>query len=147
MQNEPVQIPDTGSGIKGLCTAILVQAVLDYQELCRNGVASVKSKKSGNYSKNEISRFFDSEWCAQLLDTIGGHVSGKDISDILKKQNTNFDKEKKKIAAYSPDGILIKIFDTLSDGADFAGLNTTANISRCCNGRRKTAGGYIWKYI
>ena len=148
MATTQTQKPETGGGVEGLCTAILIQAVLDYQDLCQRGVASVKTRKEGSYSKNAITRFFKSEWCARLLATIGGHITGESIIAMLKERGADIIPNKEpELAAYTLDGKFVGTFATLKDAADFSNQNTTKNIIHCCKGRRKSSGGYVWKYI
>ena len=40
---------------------------------------------------------------------------------------------------------LIKEYQTLTDASQKTGFNI-GNISACCSGKRKTAGGYTWRY-
>ncbi len=40
-----------------------------------------------------------------------------------------------------------KIFDSQTLAAEWCGLKTSSHISGCCKGKRKTAGGYHWKFI
>ncbi|MDE6148849.1 MAG: hypothetical protein K2F81_01975 [Ruminococcus sp.] len=74
------------SAVQSLCTAILIQAVLDYQDLNKRGIVSRRDKKRGNYSKNEIARFFKSDWCGCLLESIGGNFTGEYILSCLQAQ-------------------------------------------------------------
>lgn len=46
----------------------------------------------------------------------------------------------------STDGTLIQIFASLTAAECTTGV-TKHNISQCCRGKSKTAGGYIWKYV
>lgn len=39
-----------------------------------------------------------------------------------------------------------KIFETISDAADYVG-GAYQNIAACCNGKRKTAYGFSWKWL
>lgn len=73
--------------IEELCTAVLIQAVEDYQDLNKRGLTSRTDPKSGKYSKNEIARFFNSKWCEVLLESIGSDFSGQHILNCLKAQN------------------------------------------------------------
>lgn len=41
---------------------------------------------------------------------------------------------------------LIKIWDSIIDVERELGINQ-GNISKCCKGKRKSAGGFIWKYV
>lgn len=54
-----------------------------------------------------------------------------------------------RIAQYTLDGKLIKIWDSISQASAHFGCKTTANIRRVCKGLpgRKTYKGYLWKYI
>ena len=40
-----------------------------------------------------------------------------------------------------------QIFASQTLAAEWCGLKTSTSISRCCNGERKTAGGYHWRFI
>ncbi len=75
----------TGGSIS-LCTAILIQAVLDYQELNKRGVESRNEGKRGKYSKDELACFFKSEWCDFLLTSINSNFTGEYILSCLKAQ-------------------------------------------------------------
>lgn len=80
-----IPIEKLSGGEKSLCTAILVQAILDYQDLIKRGVAS-RECKGGHYSKHEITSFFHSAWCVFLLKQIGGHYTGDRILKYIKKK-------------------------------------------------------------
>lgn len=141
-------ISETGSAISALCAAILTQAVVDYQDLCNKGARVINTRQTGRYTKNEIIKFFRSKWGGTLLEEIGGHFSGEQIIKMLEKfENEQPLKEHESIAAYTLDGKLVATFRTLLECAEFAKLKTTSGICRCCQGRKKTAGGYVWKYI
>ena len=49
------------------------------------------------------------------------------------------------IVQLSKDGEFIREWDSMSDVMRELGIPTTT-ISKCCRWKRKTAGGYIWKY-
>lgn len=52
----------------------------------------------------------------------------------------------RKVAQLSNEGDIIKVFDSAMDAARELNLQNTL-ISSCCNGRRKTTGGYRWIFI
>lgn len=56
------------------------------------------------------------------------------------------DAHKRAVLMYDKDGKLIRRFDCSHDGAKFVGLKTSADINKCCQGNRKSAGGYTWRY-
>jgi DNA polymerase sigma len=52
----------------------------------------------------------------------------------------------KPVTQHTKSGDFIKMFDSLRIASDKTSIHNSA-ISMCCYGKRKTAGGYIWKYI
>lgn len=54
-------------------------------------------------------------------------------------------KTKKKVIQYTMKNEFINEFDSLSDAGRYSGIDYK-NISAVCNGKRKSAGGYIWKF-
>lgn len=52
----------------------------------------------------------------------------------------------KQVAQYGLDGNLIKKYKCMRYAEEQTGVRYT-NISRVCNGHRKTSGGYIWKFV
>ena len=53
----------------------------------------------------------------------------------------------KQVAQYDKQTLeLIKIWDSMHDVQRELGI-ANSNISQCCKGKRKSAGGYIWKYV
>lgn len=61
------------------------------------------------------------------------------------KRKIKESQQMRQIAQYNLQGELIKVWECLHDiGRE---LNIAiSNIHKCCNGNRKTAGGFIWKY-
>lgn len=51
----------------------------------------------------------------------------------------------KPIYQYDLSENLIKEFISIQEASDDLGINRS-NIGSCCNGKRKVAGGFIWKY-
>lgn len=84
------------------------------------------------------------EWATPKENTKHATLNKLNINSLksLKKSN---EIRKVKIAQYSLDGKLIKIFDYMREVEKY-GFNYT-QVWGVCNGRRKTSKGYIWKYI
>lgn len=86
--------------------------------------------------------------CRKLpsVNQIGGYIWR--FSDECDEEN-DIDsveyKNRRFVSQYSLSGVFIKKFDSISIGARETN-QSTSNISSCCNGKRKSAGGYIWKY-
>ena len=60
------------------------------------------------------------------------------------EENPNYDKGAK-IIQYDLDGNFIKIWNNASRVEEYLGI-FKESIGRCCKGKQKTAGGFIWKY-
>ena len=52
----------------------------------------------------------------------------------------------KKVRQYSKSGEFIKEFNCVADASREYNIPTT-NISKCCKGKRHSAGKFIWKYV
>ena len=52
---------------------------------------------------------------------------------------------KNKTIQFDIHGNRLNSFDSCKEAGEYIGT-TTANICMCCNGKRKTAKGYVWKY-
>jgi hypothetical protein len=46
---------------------------------------------------------------------------------------------------YDTEGHLLRTFYSQKDAGEFLHLKNTDSISRCANGKQKTAHGYVWK--
>ena len=51
----------------------------------------------------------------------------------------------KSVMQFNKDGKCIGIFSSITEASTRTGANLS-HISSCCNGKRKTVGGYTWKY-
>lgn len=70
---------------------------------------------------------------------------GKHLSKETRKKISN-SKEKCRVAMIDKStGQIICVFPSITDAERETGINNP-HICSCCKGRRKTAGGYIWKY-
>lgn len=52
---------------------------------------------------------------------------------------------RKTVIQYTLDGVLIQSFDSLTDAANTIGTSASG-ISKCCNGKAKSAAGFVWKW-
>ena len=62
---------------------------------------------------------------------------------LVKRYPNSFPKA---VLQYSIDGRFIKKWPSATDASLGLGLNIIAGIGMVCKGKRKTAGGFIWKY-
>lgn len=98
------------------------------------------------------------EWCSYAYNANYGTARQRQIESMktndplnLRIQKSLVTREKnkrpnarKKILQLDSDGNIVKYFDSISD-AGRQGYDR-ASITYCCQGKRKTAGGYKWKY-
>lgn len=75
------------------------------------------------------------EWCDRRINN--------HHSLITEKLN---EAKKKAVLQYALNGKLIQEFSGVREAAKAVGLKTHKHISECCNGRAKTAGGFLWKW-
>lgn len=81
-----------------------------------------------------------------MYDKNHSEESKKKISESRKGLNVGINNYKsKKIVQYDLNGNFIRFWDSMGEVEREAGISH-GSISQCCNGKRKTAGGFIWKY-
>jgi hypothetical protein len=85
--------------------------------------------KDGNKLNNNVDNL---EWCSYSYN------SKHAIENCLLNS-------RKKVIQISKEDEVIKHFDSIIEASSFTSIDGT-NISRVCNGQRKTAGGYSWKF-
>lgn len=57
-------------------------------------------------------------------------------------------KSRRKIAQYDSQKNFIRYWDSLKEAYEFLGLNdNNSGITACCQGKQRTAYGYIWEYV
>lgn len=69
---------------------------------------------------------------------------GKTHSEESKQKMSNNRKDKKKVAQYTLDGKLVKIWDSISS-CDKYGFKKSC-VHRCCNNKLEYYKGFIWRY-
>ena len=79
--------------------------------------------KDENTQNNKVSNL---EWCTNSYNLI--YSKGK------------------KVAQYTKEGEFIKDFNCVADASREYNIPTT-NISKCCKGKRCSAGNFIWRYV
>ena len=89
----------------------------------------------GNKINNKVSNL---EWCTNRENQIHAWKN-----NLIKKRTGKDNKLSKKVYQYDLNGLLINIWDCVSTAEKTLHIK---NISTVCHGKRKTAGGYIWRY-
>lgn len=103
--------------------------------------------------------FITNDGCKPCIDHINTDKTDNracNLRWVTYKENTNNPKtmqhitncasnRNKGVLQFSKDGILINSFKSMYEAETKTNIKYP-NISKCCKGERKKAGGYIWKY-
>lgn len=90
------------------------------------------------------------EWCSRKQNMLHAKNNGLIKSNKGEKcywfnKHGKDHGSSKKIIQFDKNGKLIKKWDSLTDVTRELRI-WKSNICKCCEGKRKTAGGYVWKY-
>lgn len=89
------------------------------------------------------------EWKEHISEGVKGHKWSESQRENYLKNRVYAQgadvKTAKRVAQYTKDGTLVGIFGCIRDAEKSIGNNH--HISDCCQGKVKTAGGFIWKYV
>ena len=88
--------------------------------------------------------------CSGRVKKAGGYI-WRNVDEPLTEEhlkwcNTDGRQIKRKIGQYTKDKKLIKVWDNGAEASRELNING-GHISSCCNNKRKTAGGYIWRFM
>lgn len=83
----------------------------------------------GNFSNGNKGKQFSDEWKRKIGDPQKG----------AKNHNAM------KVNQYTKDGKFVKTWDCIMDAARALGIKNS-DISRCCKGKLKSCGGFVWCY-
>lgn len=87
--------------------------------------------KDGNKHNNHISNL---EWVSHKENAIHAFENGLTNTKHMDKEIIQL-----------KDGVVINTFKSISEGERQTNIKV-CNISSCCHGRQKTAGGYEWRF-
>jgi rubrerythrin len=109
-------------------------------------------EKNGNFTPDKVTPGSDKrvwwkcKYCGYEWETTVGHrVNGTGCPSCVLRRNKNNHYLARKIYQYSLDGVFIGEWNSLSAASRELKINDS-NISMCAKGKRKSAGGFIWKY-
>lgn len=96
--------------------------------------------------KNEIkddNRVENLEWCDRKYNINYGTRKVRAARSMVGK-NINHPTFSKPVSQYTKDGEFIATYPSIMEAERQTGI-CNGNISACCNGRYKSAGGFIWR--
>lgn len=101
----------------------------------------VKVTKSDKFKGNtfNLGRVLTQEHKDKISKKTKGFKHSREVKDLISKSKF------KHICQYSKDGDFIKSWDSAKNAGKLLNI-TPQNISSCCKGRLKTAGGFKWEY-
>lgn len=86
------------------------------------------------------------EWMS-MKDNINYGTHNKRVSESLLKANINNQARSKKVQMFDKStGELLTTFPSLAEAERVTGVRQ-CTICLCCLGKRKSSGGYVWKYL
>lgn len=135
----------------------------EYYDVLKEGLNCLLTKagnRSGKMSKESIARRVASTDFADLkrLEKIknntdyAARTANTDYTSFQDKRVANTDykaiaeKNKKPLLQFSKDGIFIGKWTSVKEAGETLHISR-GNISSCCTGVLKSAGGFIWRYV
>ena len=97
--------------------------------------------KDGNKQNNDVNNL---EWVTAQENTIHAYNTGLIHYHVRKKGNLSSN-SKKRLQIDKKTGKTINEYSCAAEAERKTGIKKQ-NIADCCKGKRKTAGGYIWRY-
>lgn len=90
-----------------------------------------ENKRNNHYS--------NLEWCSRVHNY--NHGSRNDRIGVASSVNKLIP-----VVQLSKEGNIINTFNSINEAGEYLGKNPS-HISSCCTGKRKTAFGFVWKYL
>ena len=94
--------------------------------------------KDGDKTNNCVDNL---EWCTASENTKHAYDIGLCKSHV----DNAHEAQKKPVSQYTKDGVLVMTYESVRAAARATGAQFP-NISACARGKKKTAGGYVWRF-
>lgn len=107
-------------------------------------------KKISDSKKGENHPMYGKQFSEERKENISKALKGKYVGDkhwcYGKKRNIDFiSKISKPILQFTLDDVFVKEFDSAKSASLELGIDSSS-IGKCCKGKQKSCGGFIWKY-
>ena len=107
---------------------------VNHKDECKtNNFVCIEKDGSVNLDNSNL------EWCTKKYNNNYGTVKQRSRTSHLNHKALS-----KPVLCFMED-VFVKEYPSMQEAERQTGIHQ-ANISKCCNGIRKFAGGYIWKY-
>lgn len=102
-------------------------------------------KNPSQETRNKISKGLKGKYTREKNSMYGKHHTKEAKEKIRKALEGSKSYRAKKVSQFDKEGNFIKTWDFITQVEKELGISHT-HISSCCRGKRKTAGGFVWKY-
>ena len=113
-----------------------VYTLYSHRLVVKHFLSKVEGKEFVNHidENKQNNHFSNLEWCTTKENINHGTRTERSAKTCSKE-----------VGQYDLQGNLLNVFYSTSEASRSTGINL-GNISSCCSGRYKSAGGYAWKY-
>lgn len=101
--------------------------------------------RTGKHVSEEIRRKMSCLMKGENNPMYGKHPSEDTREKMSESQKIAQRLKAREINQYTLDGVFIKTWDCMKQIEEEVGIHSS-NISKCCRYKRKSAGGFIWRY-
>ena len=108
---------------------------IDYYDALNHGY----NIASGGSGKPGVHHVYSSESRRKMSES----HKGNQHSDETKKKMS--ESRKKKVLRFTKDGQFMDEYPSIREAGESLGI-ASCHISQCCSGKRKSAGGSVWRY-
>lgn len=95
-------------------------------------------------SEHKMGKHRSEETKKKISESHKGKIISEETKNKMSNAHVNNTKLSKKVTQYTLEGELVKIWDSIME-AERNGYHQ-GHISACCQGKKKTHKGFIWKY-